>query len=341
MSDIFISYKREDEVKVARLVRALTNAGLEPWWDRGLPSGENWRANIEATLNAAKVVIVAWTHESVSPAGDFVRDEASQAKARGALVPVLLERVRPPLGFGEIQAIDLSRWRGSGGDPDFLDLVAALRAKLEGRAAPAARGPGKRLFRRVFVGGVMSAAAAGLGAFAFNALSMQDQVCAISVLQPGLGDACGALHLGNAPTREERLAWTERPQGSCEALRAHVERFPDGAFRAQAADLLSAARGERAVDFTPAQREGRGYVRQSAAPFATEEEAQLDAKSRAISDAAATICAPRSEFERFNNVNVEPGSFDCRASPLGGRVCALDYTAYCRIEERVMLERCG
>lgn len=342
MSDIFISYKREDEVRVARLVQALQKSGLDPWWDRGLPGGESWRENIQTALAAARVVIVAWTHESVGPGGDFVRDEASQAKARGALIPVLMEHVRPPLGFGEVQAVDLAGWNGSVRDPSFLDLVAAVRAKLEGREAPAARAPAKRLFRRVFYGGVLSALGAGVVAFGMNALSMQDQVCRVGLLQPGISDSCGALGLGNAPTREERLAWAGREQGSCEGLRAHVERFPDGAYRAQAADLISAARSERATDFSPAApREARGYVRQSETPFASEALAQADAQTRAQADATATLCAARDEFERLASASVAPRHYDCRQSPRGGYVCSLDFTAQCHTEARALAERCS
>src|SRR5262245_8400762 len=119
MSEIFVSYKREDEKQVGRLVRALEGAGLSVWWDRGLPGGESWRSQIQTALDAAKCVIVAWTRESVGPAGDFVCDEAGQATRRSVLVPVMLERVDPPLGFGEIQAIDLTRWKGNPRDPFF------------------------------------------------------------------------------------------------------------------------------------------------------------------------------------------------------------------------------
>lgn len=341
MSDVFISYKREDETRVARLVRALQKSGIDPWWDRGMTGGENWRGAIQTALESAKVVVVAWTHESIGPNGDFVRDEAGHAKARGALVPVLLERVRPPLGFGELQAIDLSGWGGSPRDPNFLDLVAALRAKLEGREPPPARGPATRLFRRLFYGGALSAVAAGLMAFGFNALNLQDQVCAVSFAQPGVSDVCGALRLGHAPTRAERLAWEQRPAGSCEALRAHVEQFPDGAYRAQAADLLSAARVERGAAYTPMSRPVRGYVRQSETPFPAERAARDDAMRRAEADARATLCAPQSEFERVRGVAITPGAFDCRQSPAGGHVCALDYAAECQMEERAVSEACG
>lgn len=37
MTDVFISYKREDEARVGRLVQALEKAGLKLWWDRDLP----------------------------------------------------------------------------------------------------------------------------------------------------------------------------------------------------------------------------------------------------------------------------------------------------------------
>lgn len=342
MSDIFISYKREDELRVARLVKALQKAGLDPWWDRGLPGGESWRDNIQQALSAAKVVIVAWTHASTGAEGDFVRDEASQAKARGALVPVLLEGgVRPPLGFGEIQAVDLSHWGGASGDANFRDLVAIVRAKLEGRDAPAARGPATRLFRRVFYGGVISAIGAAGVAFALNAFSMQNQVCSIPLGQPFIGDTCGTLRLGGAPTREERLAWTDRPEGNCEALRSHVERFPNGAYRSQAADLISSAHAERSAGYTPAPRAVQGYVRQSEAPFPSQPLAEADALARAQADAQTTLCAPRTEFERSTGADITPGAYDCRPSPRGGFACSLDFSAQCRIEERAMTERCG
>ena len=82
MSEIFVSYKREDETRVGSVVRALEGAGLSVWWDRGLPGGESWRSQIQNALDTAKCVIVVWTHQSVGPSGDFVRDEAGCAKRR-------------------------------------------------------------------------------------------------------------------------------------------------------------------------------------------------------------------------------------------------------------------
>src|SRR5262245_55966900 len=106
MNPVFISYKREDRLRVSRLVRARERTGLTVWWDVGMGPGENWRNEILSALDAGMCVVVVWTHESVGPAGDFVRDEARRAKRRDVLVPVLLDNVEPPLGFGEVQTID-------------------------------------------------------------------------------------------------------------------------------------------------------------------------------------------------------------------------------------------
>ena len=269
MSDVFVSYKREDEARVGRLVQALESTGLSVWWDRGLAGGESWRTQIQTALDAAKCVIVVWTRESVGPAGDFVRDEAGQAKRRGVLVPVLLDKVDPPLGFGEIQAIDLTRWKGNPRDPFFQDLRAAVAAKLEGRAVPPAKGPMKRLVRRLTLSSVASVIGLGL-VFGFNLFSAQDQVCGLPLFQPQISDACGALGIGNRPSKTERVAWASRERGSCAALRTHVERFPQGAYRAAAADMLAARRVTQKENWTPGTRRLALYVGQDDAASSNE-----------------------------------------------------------------------
>lgn len=104
MTDVFFSYKREDEDRVVKLVRGLEEAGLTVWWDRGLPGGESWRANIQSALEKASCVVVAWTKMSVGPTGDFVRDEAGEAKLRGIFVPLFLSR-----GYGH--PLDLAKFK--------------------------------------------------------------------------------------------------------------------------------------------------------------------------------------------------------------------------------------
>jgi hypothetical protein len=340
MAHVMVSYKREDEPRVAMLVRALRANGLDIWWDQVLPGGEAWRENIQGAIDQAGCVVVVWSHGSTGPDGGFVRDEATRAKARGILVPVVFDDVLPPLGFGEVQAIDLKRWKGGAKDPFLLDLVAACHAKLDGQPIPPARGPSARLFRRLRAGLLSAAVTASLGAFAGNVGGLQSLLCTMPAGQPLVSDACGAAGLGDRPDRDERLAWDARHKGSCADLRAHIVRFPNGAYRQLAADLLAAETVARAPSWSPAPRTARGYVRQSLQTFGSTDAAQADAKTRAQAD-AATLCAPLDANERLAGVDVTPIAYDCRPGLGGGAVCALDYSANCRIENRPLVERCG
>ncbi|MEN0066204.1 MAG: toll/interleukin-1 receptor domain-containing protein [Myxococcota bacterium] len=129
---VFISYKREDESRAQVLAEALVQHGYDVWWDRDLRNGQSYLEQIQAQLERAGCVIVLWSTASVGPQGGFVRDEARRARERGIFVPVVIEDVTPPLGFGEDQALDLRRWNGNPSDPFFLDLKSAVTATLRG-----------------------------------------------------------------------------------------------------------------------------------------------------------------------------------------------------------------
>lgn len=217
MTDLFLSYKREDEARVARLVQALEGVGLSLWWDRGLPGGEEWRANIETALDAAKVVLVCWTRASIGPESGFVRDEASRAKDR--LVSVMLERgVRLPLGFGEVQAIDLSHWNGSSRDPFFQDLVALLRARLAGAPAPKPKGPAHRALRRFVYGGSLATAVLALTGFLWSSPTARERVCALPVAQPALARGCCQAGFTEKPVVRDTI-YTSAPNDKTGYLR--------------------------------------------------------------------------------------------------------------------------
>lgn len=99
-------------------------------------------------------MLVAWSKRSVSPAGEFVHDEAMRAKRRGAYLPVLIDHVDPPLGFGEMMALPLMGWKGNRDDPRYKAVLAAARKVVEGER-PAIPPPtmGPPVSRRVLVGG--------------------------------------------------------------------------------------------------------------------------------------------------------------------------------------------
>ena len=340
MSDIFISYKSEDAARVAPLAHALQSSGLTVWWDRYLPGGENWHAQIQDALAAAKCVIVAWTQTSVGPFGDFVRDEARSAKQRNILVPIKLDPILPPLGFGEIQAIDLTRWKGKTNDPFFQDLLAAVNAKIEGRPVPAAKGPIKRLQQRLTLGTALSLLAAGIGVFGANTFHLQDKACASPQF---VSDFCGTLSLGARPTKTERLAWQSLRPGNCDDLRNFLGRFPSAANASQAHSLLAARHTTETPVWTAVTHQLVLHAGPPDIAKPTLDQAQVDALNRA-QPKAINLCngfAATSRYH-FKTATINPQQWDCGKSG-GGYSCGFDGQAVCELEEKSVRtdETCG
>jgi hypothetical protein len=133
VSDIFISYASEDRARVAPLAAALSGQGWSVWWDRSISAGRNFDEVIETELGAARVVIVAWSHESVQ--SRWVRAEAQEGLDHNKLIPVFLDEVLPPLIFRAIQAISLVAWNGKETAQDFKKLVTDI-GNILGPAIP-------------------------------------------------------------------------------------------------------------------------------------------------------------------------------------------------------------
>ena len=129
MADIFISYANEDRDTAAQLAAHLESAGWSVWWDRRIPAGRTWRAVLAEALVDTRCMIVLWSENSVE--SPWVAEEAEEARRLGkTLVPVLIRRVEPPIGFRTIQAADLTRWNGSADDAAILQLVADLKSLI-------------------------------------------------------------------------------------------------------------------------------------------------------------------------------------------------------------------
>mgnify|MGYP001329930509 CR=1 FL=1 len=337
MSSVFISYKSEDETRVGRIALALQAEGLEVWWDRALVGGENWRMQIQSALDGAGCVVVVWSRESVGSNGDFVRDEAGQGKRRGILVPVLIDKVGAPLGFGEIQAIDLSDWTGKRDDAFFRDLCEAVKAKLEGRQSGPPQGPTRRLLRRLSIGS-LSGIGIGALAVAFNVFNAQDQLCGVPVFQPGLSDLCAGIGIGKRATREERIAWETRPRNSCEALRAHIQKYPEGGYHQAAADLLDARTANQTESWRSASRKLALFVAQDGETSPDEAAAKTQALDRA-QPTAERLCknfAATTTF-RFKAATVAVQDWRCERAGSGMR-CAFEGEAICDVEERHVVQ---
>ncbi|MEM9739203.1 MAG: toll/interleukin-1 receptor domain-containing protein [Pseudomonadota bacterium] len=130
MADIFISYKKEDAGRVVRIVEGLRAEGFTVWWDHGIAPGTSWDQEIQRELQAAKAVVAVWSDDSVH--APWVKEEANVGKMRGALVPVRIDDVAPPLGFGLIQFADLIDWGGDIEDDHWDFFIESVRAVMSG-----------------------------------------------------------------------------------------------------------------------------------------------------------------------------------------------------------------
>ena len=144
MADVFVSYSREDKARAAEVVRLLEDHGWDVFWDQETRTGTLWPKVLEDELGAARCLVALWTKTSV--ASRWVRIEAYEALQSDKLVPVLLDKVRPPLEFRQTQTFDLSGWEGDRDDPRLSHLVTDLTALAK---APRARGTKPRSLQLV------------------------------------------------------------------------------------------------------------------------------------------------------------------------------------------------
>lgn len=128
MADIFVSYSREDYPRILPLVDVLQSRGFTVFYDRELRAGQRFDDVLERQLREARCVIALWSNASVG--SRWVHAEAGAALRKSAVIPVYLDDVRPPLGFGHIHGIDLFNWDGNPDDPRLRALVRAVDALL-------------------------------------------------------------------------------------------------------------------------------------------------------------------------------------------------------------------
>jgi uncharacterized membrane protein YhaH (DUF805 family) len=132
MTDVFISYAREDAGQAERIARGLEGMGLTVFWDNEIPPGQTWADYIETKLNQCAAAIVLWSANSTK--SQWVREEARMGRSK--LIPARLDASDAPFGFGDVQAADLSHWNGDLNDPQWSRFANAVFAKARGAAAP-------------------------------------------------------------------------------------------------------------------------------------------------------------------------------------------------------------
>ena len=122
-------------------------SGHSVWWDRHIHGGAEYNNAIEDAVERSDAVVVLWSANSVRSA--WVRDEAAEGRDAGKLVPVLIDAVKPPMGFRQYQTIDLTAWTGGKRIVRLPELLNAIDkvAKIAPAAVAAAQAPACRRAR--------------------------------------------------------------------------------------------------------------------------------------------------------------------------------------------------
>jgi TolB-like protein len=125
VTDIFLSYNREDQVRAKLFADAFAAQGFDVWWDVGLRTGEAYDEVTETALRTAKAVVVLWSRKSVQ--SRWVRAEATLADRNKTLVPCMIEACERPIMFELTQTAELSHWMGDAADKAWLAFLNDVR----------------------------------------------------------------------------------------------------------------------------------------------------------------------------------------------------------------------
>ena len=228
MADIFVSYKKEDAGRVVRIVEGLRKEGFTVWWDHGITPGSQWDQTIQRELDAAELVVAVWSELSVH--APWVKEEASVGKAKGRLLPVRIDDVDPPLGFGLIQMSDLSDWDGDLDDAKWDFFIEAARATIEGRPVKGLEKPVKRKNPMRIVLPIMAVLVllAGVGLYGVYWLS---NLTSVSVdYEDGTSKTISATRTAQ-PTEAEEALFTKAQESTLRTdYLDYLRIYPQGAY---------------------------------------------------------------------------------------------------------------
>jgi hypothetical protein len=127
MTDVFLSYSREDRAIAEAIARELQHLGVDVWWDHELLGGEDYRRRISDILERVRAAIVIWSRRSIE--SQWVISEAAAARDRKVLVPVTIDGQDPPIDFRALHTTELVSWVPGDRLPD--NLLKALGDRLD------------------------------------------------------------------------------------------------------------------------------------------------------------------------------------------------------------------
>ena len=119
---VFISYAHADAAPVFSVLNALESASTPYWYDRGIPTGEQWDDELERKLSQCKAVVAFLSNRSIQ--SRYCRREIKYADILGKpIAPILIENIALDGGLAfilaPVQSIELH-------DPQLIQRIVSF-----------------------------------------------------------------------------------------------------------------------------------------------------------------------------------------------------------------------
>jgi hypothetical protein len=130
MTAVFLAYAPADRDLASRVIRGLTAAGIEAWWDEAMP-GVDWRQALERQAGELGAIIALWTPAAREDAS--IKDAARLALPTGKLLNVTMGGASAPFPYGSGDCVSLDDWNGENGHAGWTTLVEMVRTRLNSK----------------------------------------------------------------------------------------------------------------------------------------------------------------------------------------------------------------
>ena len=275
MTDVYLSYAREDRESVRLLSETLQFEGWDVWMDPSDPSGGT-SAAIDMKLGSAGAILVLWS--GYSRHSEYVRSEAATGLYKNKLIQVSLDGLGAPSPFDQLEVLQIRGWAGERDHAEWRRIMEAVRlyAGAPGSARPlvqrrAVSGPSYLEPRRQVAWGPLVAAglliAGGAGIWMTDPFGWRSTRTATAAEAPipatilaeagSAGRAADAMRV-HEDTAASQQAWVRVDRKSPDGLRDFIADYPNASPSETAQSLLRVLDAQAWVDAVTADNEG-GY----------------------------------------------------------------------------------
>lgn len=280
MTDVYISYAREDRERVRPLAETLQFEGWDVWWDPSEPSADG-SAALDQKLGTAGAILVVWS--AYSRGSEYVRSEAATGLYKNKLIQTRIDSAAPPRPFDQVEVIDLSLWSTERDDPNWRRVVQAVRLfagapgntrpmvpRQAPRKKPAAAASSDYLERgRSIALGPLIAVGVGVAAVAGGGIWFVDPFswrgshpketieAAVATSGTETAEEAAAAETGGAfvDSDESEAAWASVDRNEPEMMRAYIGEYPRSSTADTARSLLRVLDAQAWVDAVTADNE--------------------------------------------------------------------------------------